>query len=339
MARKAVRLSDIAEKLGVSTVTVSNALANQRGVSEELRERIKAMATEMGYQAPGSQAASKTAVNIGVLVQERYLGNGSSFYWRLYQELAVACAAHNCLLAFCVLKPDEEKNTEIPVMISDHRVDGLIVMGEISRAYLRKLEREAGMPMIFLDFYAAEFDVDCVISNNFYGMYTATRHLVKKGHKKIAYVGSVKSNSSIADRYFGYLKAVRQYGLDERADWIVEDRVPGTMEIIEPNLPKDMPTAFVCNCDQTASMLIHELESSGYRVPEDVSVVGYDNFLFMPVCDISITTYGVDMPEMAKAAAERIIARVKGLDKGPGRLSIVSGHLIEGQSVRAIPEE
>ncbi len=339
MARKAVRLSDIAEKLGVSTVTVSNALANQRGVSEELRERIKAMATEMGYQAPGSQAASKTAVNIGVLVQERYLGNGSSFYWRLYQELAVACAAHNCLLAFCVLKPDEEKNIEIPVMVSDHRVDGLIVMGEISRAYLRKLEREAGMPMIFLDFYAAEFDVDCVISNNFYGMYTATRHLVKKGHKKIAYVGSVKSNSSIADRYFGYLKAVRQYGLDERADWIIEDRVPGTMEIIEPNLPKDMPTAFVCNCDQTASMLIHELESSGYCVPEDVSVVGYDNFLFMPVCDIAITTYGVDMPEMAKAAAERIIARVKGLDKGPGRLSIVSGHLIEGQSVRAIPEE
>ena len=302
MARKAVRLSDIAEKLGVSTVTVSNALANQRGVSEELRERIKAMATEMGYQAPGSQVASKTAVNIGVLVQERYLGNGSSFYWRLYQELAVACAAHNCLLAFCVLKPDEEKNIEIPVMISDHRVDGLIVMGEISRAYLRKLEKEAGMPMIFLDFYAAEFDVDCVISNNFYGMYTATRHLVKKGHKKIAYVGSVKSNSSIADRYFGYLKAVRQYGLEERADWIVEDRVPGTMEIIEPKLPK----------------------------------VGYDNFLFMPVCDIAITTYGVDMPEMAKAAAERIIARVKGLDKGPGRLSIISGNLIDKESVRAL---
>lgn len=58
MARKAVRLSDIAEKLGVSTVTVSNALANQRGVSEELRERIKAMATEMGYQAPGRSTIS-----------------------------------------------------------------------------------------------------------------------------------------------------------------------------------------------------------------------------------------------------------------------------------------
>ena len=73
-------------------------------------------------------------------------------------------------------------------------------------------------------------------------------------------------------------------------------------------------------------MLIHELEGNGYRVPEDVSVVGYDNFVFMPVCDVAITTYGVDMPEMAKAAAERIISRVKGLDKGPGRVSIISGN-------------
>lgn len=338
MARKAVRLSDIAQRLGVSTVTVSNALANQRGVSEELREQIKELAQEMGYQAPGSQTSVKEAVNIGVLVQERYLGNGSSFYWRLYQELAIACASYNCLLAFSVLKPEQEEKTEFPTMISDHRIDGLIVMGEISRAYLRKLERESGMPMIFLDFYAAEFNVDCIISNNFYGMYTATRHLIKKGHKRIAYVGSVRSNSSIADRCFGYLKAIRQYGLEEREDWIVEDRVAGTMEITEPKLPEDMPTAFVCNCDQTASMLIHELENSGYRVPEDISVVGYDNFLYMPVCDVAITTYGVDMPEMAKAAAGRILARVKGEDKGPGRLSIISGNLIEGESVRAIAE-
>ena len=163
-----------------------------------------------------------------------------------------------------------------------------------------------------------------------------TQHLIKKGHKKIAYVGSVKSSNSIADRYFGYLKAMRQYGLEEREEWIIEDRTSGTMEIIEPKLPKDMPTAFVCNCDQTASVLIHELEGNGYRVPEDVSVVGYDNFVFMPVCDVAITTYGVDMPEMAKAAAERIISRVKGLDKGPGRLSIISGNLIDGESVRAL---
>lgn len=338
MARKSVRLSDIAERMNVSTVTVSNALANQRGVSEELRERIKAMAQEMGYQAAGGQTTVKTAVNIGVLVKDRYLGNGSSFYWKLYQELAIACTACNGLVAFLVLEQEAEREMRLPAMVSDHRIDGLIVMGEVSRAYLRKLERESGMPMVFLDFYAADFDVDCVISNNFYGMYTMTRYLAKKGHKAIAYVGSVASNSSIEDRYLGYLKAMRQYKLQQRPDWIIEDRLKGTMEIIEPVLPKNMPTAFVCNCDQTASILIQELESKGYRIPEDVSVTGYDNFLYMPACDVPITTYGVDMPEMANAAAQRILARVRGEEKGAGRLSVISGALIERESVKQIAE-
>ena len=124
-----------------------------------------------------------------------------------------------------------------------------------------------------------------------------------------------------------------------REDWIVKDRDEENGIIgLEHKfvLPKEMPTAFVCNNDVSAYALIKALEENGYRVPEDVSVVGYDNFVFMPVCDVAITTYGVDMPEMAKAAAERIISRVKGLDKGPGRLSIISGNLIDGESVRAL---
>ena len=65
------------------------------------------------------------------------------------------CGLTIVFLAFCVLKPDEEKNTVLPVMVSDHRIDGLIIMGEISRAYLRMLEKEAGMPMIFLDIFCS----------------------------------------------------------------------------------------------------------------------------------------------------------------------------------------
>lgn len=336
MARKSVRLSDIAEKLNVSTVTVSNALANQRGVSKELREKIKNLADEMGYHTVAPSPAAKGSLNIGIIVAEKYLGSGASFYWKLYQELALACAEQNCLLVFYVLKDEMEKNCELPQMVTEHKVDGVIVMGELSRAYLRRVEQEAGVPLVFLDFYAAEFDVDCIISNNFYGMYTMTRYLVKKGHKTIAYVGSVDSNSSITDRYFGYLKALKQYRMPYRTEWIIEDRIQGTMEIIDPVLPAEMPTAFVCNCDQTASMLIRVLEEQGYRIPEDVSVVGYDNFLFMPACDVPVTTYGVDMPEMAKQTATRIVDRVRNRENGPGRLSVVSGCLIERSSVKKI---
>ena len=88
--KKSVTMSDIAERLEVSTVTVSKALSGQKGVSEEMREKIKELAEEMGYRMPAgakSQAARKS-LNIGVLISERYLAEYDSFYWRMYREVA-----------------------------------------------------------------------------------------------------------------------------------------------------------------------------------------------------------------------------------------------------------
>lgn len=333
--RKTVRLADIAKRLNVSTVTVSNALANQKGVSEEMRERIKAMAAEMGYQPVGS-ASARASVNMGVIISEKYLDDHTTFYWKLYQELAVACADQGSFLLFEVVKHEAEQQLELPLLVRERRIDGLVIMGELGRAYLRKLVDHAGMPVLFMDFYAGGFDVDCVISDNFYGMHTMTRYLVKRGHKRIAYVGTVFSNSSITDRYFGYLKAIRQYGLEERQDWVLKDRELDNFRMIDPVLPKEMPGAFVCNCDLAASCLIRQLKAKGYRVPEDISVVGYDNFLFTGLCDIGITSYGVDMPEMAKITAGRMQERIRGSAAGPGRLFIVGGHLVERDSVKAL---
>lgn len=334
--RKAVRLADIAKRLGVSTVTVSNALANQKGVSEELREKIKVTAAQMGYQPVGSAAVPKIAPTIGVIISEKYLDNHMTFYWKLYQELAAACQERSVFLLFELLKQESEQQLEMPLIVREHKIEGLVVMGELSRAYLRGLE-EAGLPMLFMDFYAGGFDVDCVISDNFYGMHTMTRYLVKKGHKKIAYVGTVFSNSSVTDRYFGYLKAIRQYGLEERPDWVLDDRDRITFRLAdELKLPTELPTAFVCNCDLVASDLIRQLNQIGYRVPEDISVVGYDNFLFTGLCDIGITTYSVDMPEMARVTANRMLERVQATAKGPGRLFIVGGSLVEKESVKPL---
>lgn len=333
--RKTVRLADIAKRLNVSTVTVSNALANQKGVSEEMREKIKAMAAEMGYQPVGS-AAARASVNMGVIILEKYLGDHMTFYWKLYQELAVACADQGSFLLFEVVKHEAEQQLELPLLVRERRIEGLVIIGEPSRAYLRKIVDHAGIPVLFMDFYAGGFDVDCVISDNFYGMHTMTRYLVKRGHRRIAFVGTVFSNSSITDRYFGYLKAVRQYGLEERADWVIKDRELDNFWMIDPKLPEEMPSAFVCNCDLAASRLIRQLKLKGYRVPEDVSVVGYDNFLLEGLCEIGITSYGVDMMEMAAVTAKRMQERIRGNVAGPGRLFIAGGHVVEKDSVKRL---
>ena len=76
-------------------------------------------------------------------------------------------------------------------------------------------------------------------------------------------------------------------------------------------LPDDMPTAFVCNCDLSAGMLINKLRQNGYRVPEDVSVVGYDNYIYPGICDIGITTYEVDLGEMAKRTVKVLLSKLQ----------------------------
>lgn len=97
-------------------------------------------------------------------------------------------------------------------------------------------------------------------------------------------------------------------------------------------LPKDMPTAFVCNCDLTASFLIKKLRENGYRVPEDISVVGFDNYLYPGLSDIHITTYEVDMGEMARRAIHNMIKKITS-DNYKSGVTVVEGRLVLKDSV------
>ena len=160
--------------------------------------------------------------------------------------------------------------------------------------------------------------------------------LIEKGHRDIAYVGTVLSTASITDRYLGYVKALMEKGIAIRDDWKIDDRYIETGKVDEERLiklPEDMPTAFFCNCDLVASMLIRKLQNKGYRVPEDISVVGYDNYLYPGLCNVNITTYEVDIKEMARKAVDNLIDKIKGI-KGRESVSIIEGHLVEKDSVK-----
>ena len=193
------------------------------------------------------------------------------------------------------------------------------------------------MPIVFVDFSKIDIRVDSVVSDNFYGMYLMTNYLIEHGHRDIAYVGTVLANNSIKDRYCGYYKALMENHIPVREDWIIDDRAPlGKMEIDRLSLPEEMPTAFACNCDLVASELIKILAQRGYRVPEDISVVGYDNYLYTGLCDIKITTYEVNIEEMVKVSLEKILNRLKGRQSDSETIRIVSGHMVVKESVKSV---
>ncbi len=101
-------------------------------------------------------------------------------------------------------------------------------------------------------------------------------------------------------------------------------------------LPADMPTVFVCNCDLTAGRVINKLKEKGYRVPEDVSVVGYDNFIYPGICDVEITTYEVDLGKMVQCAVDVLLEKLQMGDVHVPSIHTVEGHMVLKGSVRKI---
>ena len=275
---KTVRLKDIADRIGVSTVTVSKALSGQKGMSEELREKIHALADEMGYVPSVSrkQDFSSKSYTIGVLISENFMSEYSSFYTRMHQQVSQIAMDKGCFTMLEVISVENEKNKATPRLIEDNKIDGIVVVGRLDQEYLQSIKENSGIPMVYLDFCNHSGDEDAVVSDSFNGAYCLTNYLFDMGHEHIAFVGTLLASGAITDRYLGYNKSLMEHGQPFRLDWIIEDRDldVGVMDPVNFfKLPEKMPTAFFCNCDLAASMMIKKLNENGYRVPEDISVV------------------------------------------------------------------
>lgn len=338
---KAVKLSDIAAKIGVSTVTVSKALSGQKGMSDELRERIVALADEMGYvkRVQNKEKETGRSFNLGVIVAERYIVEKQSFYWNIYQEISQRAIKKRCFTMIEIVEYAAENGCVMPILLSENKVDGIIVMGAFGKKYMKAVERwTKDFPVLYFDTTIGDEAGDYIVSNNLYGGYNMTNYLLDRGHKKIGFVGTRLMIPSIDDRFFGYLKALMERGIEYRKDWIIDDRdnVYGKMDYDRQFiLPKEVPTAFFCNCDKAASLIIRKLEEAWYSVPNDVSVVGFDNFEYDQEADIGITTYEINIGEMATRAVHIMIHKMQNASYSAGVFSI-QGKIIERDSVKTI---
>ena len=328
-------MADIAKRLGISTVSVSKALSGEKGVSEDTRQRVRQTAEEMGYRGPLRRRMDARLFTLGVLIPSRYLDVGDSFYWRLYQEVVQQAAENNCLVSLEMLDEERAALEEIPRLVAEQRADGMILLGKPPYDYARKMKDRWDRPVIYLDFASPEADMDAVISNNFYGMAAMTNYLISRGHREIGFFGTPSATDSIAERYYGYRRALMLNDLEFHPKWRIDDRdkISGVGTVIK--LPEKLPTAFVCNCDIVAIDLIRALRHRGLRVPEDISVVGFDDFLPNPEEGIPLTTWAVDMGEMARLAVHLLLRRLAG-EIDPPSMQMSCGRLVERSSVKTL---
>lgn len=325
-----VTMRDLGKRLGVSAVTVSKALAGKSGVSEEMRQKIIKLAADLGYVNPNAQQSKSTkGLDVGIIVPAPFFSN-DSFYAMLYKALVqeLAEAGHFGLLE--LVSRETQRNMILPNLLRSRKVDALILLGQPDAAYVELLVKQP-VPVVCMDFYNANKGVDMVIGDSAGGASALTQHLIDMGHRDIAYYGSVKATSSIMERYLGYLAAMMGNDLHVCPEYLIPDRdEEGALQPL--TLPEKRPTALVCNSDWSARWAIDQLRQQGMRVPEDISIVGFDDFNYVPATLPSLTTYRVDQQAMCRIVVQLVSDRCVG-DKKPFARITVGGECVYRDSV------
>ena len=184
---KPVRMADIAEKLNISVVSVSKALAGKPGVSEEMRAKVVALAHQMGYEGVRPYAESGRTGNIGVLVADQLFGE-STFYNNLYRYVVLSSGDEGFTSMLEIVTVEVEQTTQLPALVTGRKVDGLILIGNMKPTYLQAVVN-SGLPCVLLDFHIPDARLDCVVSDNMEGGCALTEHLLEQGYREIGFIG------------------------------------------------------------------------------------------------------------------------------------------------------
>lgn len=342
MRRKNVTMKDIAEQLGLSINAVSLALNNRSGISEETRKQILNVAEELGYleQTPRFTKvyASK---NICVLLEHRFFRD-FRFYGRVL--LGIEEEAKKSGYDIFINSYVEEA---VPPSVEEGKAAGVVVVGKIAATFLDKL-KQYNLPIILVDYVSLEVLTDSVVTNNEFGTYKMTRYLIDKGYNKIGYFGDIEYSPSTRERFVGYLEAMKKYfclgSLEECIDYIKEFSVISDVEdcviardgerLFEKfkNIKK-IPEVLVCSNDELAIFLMQELQKRGYKIPEDIGVVGFDDIELCNMIVPSLTTVHVQKNYMGKKAVQRLLYRINNPKEHIEKL-VLDVEIVERQSTK-----
>jgi len=344
MKRSRADMDMIAREVGVSKTTVYRALHNKGRIHPKTREHILRVAQELGYR-PNLVARSlriqKTST-IGLVV----IGLTGSFYSHILEGVdGVAQATeYGILLACSYGYPDKERS--IIQMLLDKRVDGLMVAPadpEENREFYEEL-LALQVPVVLIDRYIPAVPIDFVATNNELGGYLATRHLLELNRRQIVFVSNgsrERRATSVVGRFAGYQRALAEYNICQTVE--LGPRLPDILpeeeyayNAVSHYLDQGgtMDGVFAVN-DDVAYGAIRALQSRGLRVPDDVSVVGFDNQdtakFFLP----PLTTVAQPMRKIGQQAASLLLERIHKGRSIPQQQVLLAPHLVVRQSCGA----
>lgn len=311
MARRRVRYKEVAERAGVSVATVSYVVNNgPRSVSPEVRARVEAAIAELGYY-PNDLARSLRLQHssvIGAIIPRMT----NPVYAEIIRELENVCSQQDFLVVLCNTERQPEREKKFVHILRAKRVDGVVINPHADPEQLIEPLLQAGIPTVVLEHDLP--GVHCIGIDELRGGQLATQHLVDLGHRRIALLKHKPTSALSVRRSVGYLQTLERAGLEADPALILE--CEGTYEAGYAAMMwllslKDPPTAVVAHNDMLATGAISAIHSAGLSVPEDVSVVGYDDIASAAYLSPPLTTVRSPKAQMGLLAGQTLLKLVR----------------------------
>lgn len=320
-----VKLEDIAREANVSISTVSLALNNKQGVSKRKRQEIVKIAENMGY--PLEEPEEEKAIRLIIYKRHGNVVSDTPFFAKLVEGIQRECRINNYDMTISHINHEEENIKGIIRNIKNDKTKGILLLAtemlEDDLKYFDSIKK----PLVLLDSYFRFEDYDYVLINNTDAAAKATRKLIENGHQEIGYLHSSVHINNFYYRKKGFEDMLKKHSIDINQDYIyqliptMEDSYKDMKELLKSK-DKSMPTAFFADNDIIAIGAMRALKEAEIKIPEELSIIGFDD---MPFCEISnprLSTVKVFKEELGGLAVKRLIEKIEGKDKTRHKLEV-----------------
>ncbi|WP_305811915.1 substrate-binding domain-containing protein [Photobacterium leiognathi] len=331
-------MKDVAKLAGVSTSTVSHVINKTRFVSEEISERVNKAAKELNYYAPSALARSfkvNRTKTIGMLVTT----STNPFFGEVVKGVERSCYQQGYSLILCNTEGDHQRMHESINTLLQKRVDGLILMcATLEGEHFDIFEHYADIPVVVMDWGPMQFTSDKIQDNSLRGGYMAAKYLIDAGHSEIGCITGPLDRIQAEMRYNGYLQAMDEAGFSVEPSWVVEadfECEGGYNAFSQLHANGTLPSALVVANDMMAMGVINAANEVGIQIPEQLSIIGYDDIHIAKFMSPSLTTIHQPKYRLGQAAVETLLTRLDEPETAP-RIIELEPTLVERNSVKSL---
>ena len=309
-------IKDVAKLAGVSTTTVSHVINKTRFVAEDTANAVWAAVNELNY-SPSAVARSlkvNTTKSIGMIITT----SEAPYFAEIVSAVEEHCYRQGYSLFLCNTHNNAEKIQNHLDMLITKRVDGILVMCSEYSDNSLALFNGTNVPMVVMDWGRHDDKNSRIQDHSFEGGYMATKHLIDNGHRDIGIIAGYLFKTTAKMRFEGYVKAMTEAGLLIRDEWLAENdfEAEAGYESMNNILKQEqLPTAVVCSCDTVALGAISAISEKGLSVPNDISVIGYDNIHNSRFYAPPLTTIHQSKTRLGQMALDLLLEKIRNTDK------------------------